>query len=140
MDIDWEYPCSQPRTDHVKISDQKFDTVTDQGGDCGNGEYAHGVCTGSCIDGKNLIQFYTEARAKFGSSFILSIAASASLFTVKEAYNVPELDKLLDRWNLMSYDFFVADIASASKTAPNENLNDPEASSGLFQWGVNYAV
>jgi len=62
------------------------------------------------------------------------------MFTVKESYNVPELDKVLSRWNLMTYDYFVADIASASKTAPNENLKDPESSSGLFQWGVEYSI
>jgi len=40
----------------------------------------------------------------------------------------------------MTYDYFVSDIASASKTAPNQNFQDPSNSTGLFQWGLDYTV
>jgi len=32
---------------------------------------------------------------------------------------VGEIDKVINHWDLMSYDFFVSDIASQDKTAPN---------------------
>jgi len=34
VDIDWEYPCSEPRTDPVKISCWTFDETKDNGGNC----------------------------------------------------------------------------------------------------------
>ena len=34
VDIDWEYPCSAPRTNSVKITDSKFRYVKDAGGNC----------------------------------------------------------------------------------------------------------
>lgn len=86
-----------------------------------------------------MVKFFAEARAKFPSK-ILSIAASASLFTVHESYEIAELEKSLTYWNLMTYDYFVSDIASASKTAPNQNLHNPSSTSGLFEWSIDYTV
>lgn len=49
----------------------------------------------------------------------ISIASSASQYTVKESYNVPKMDAALTHWNLMTYDYFVSDIEGATITAPN---------------------
>ena len=46
FDIDWEYPCSEPRTDYVKITCWNFKSVTDNGGECPSNTFEHGVCTG----------------------------------------------------------------------------------------------
>merc|ERR1719203_73484 len=34
IDIDWEFPCSPPRDDPVKITCQNFRHVSDAGGNC----------------------------------------------------------------------------------------------------------
>jgi len=52
---------------------------------------------------------------------------------------IPELDKHLDHWDLMSYDYFVSDISSASKTAPNQNLNTV-SSLGVDNWSVSDSI
>jgi len=49
----------------------------------------------------------------------ISIASSASQYTVAESYDVPKMDAALTHWNLMTYDYFVSDIKSATFTAPN---------------------
>jgi len=40
---------------------------------------------------------------------------------------VREIDKHLHHWNLMTYDYYVADLKSADFTAPNQPLNTVEA-------------
>jgi len=41
------------------------------------------------------------------------------MFIAEAGYNIPEIEKYISTWNLMTYDYFVSDIASASKTGPN---------------------
>ena len=53
----------------------------------------------------------------------LSIAATASPYSVKVAYDVPTMDAALDTWNLMDYDYFVSDVDSANVTMPNSLLH-----------------
>jgi len=48
----------------------------------------------------------------------ISLAASANTLAI-EKYDVATIDAAIDHWNLMNYDFFVSDIASANVTAPN---------------------
>lgn len=63
----------------------------------------------------------------------ISIAASANQFDVA-TLDVKTLSDNLDCFNVMTYDYFVSDIASANVTAPNQNLANPPAP--LFAWGV----
>lgn len=39
VNFDWEYPCSEKRTDHVKITCSDIKSVTDNGGACPSGEF-----------------------------------------------------------------------------------------------------
>lgn len=49
------------------------------------------------------------------------------------------MDKVLDHWNLMNYDFFVSDIVGQSTTAPNQNLYTVE-SLGVKNWSASDAI
>jgi chitinase len=53
----------------------------------------------------------------------LSVAASASPYSIKVAYDVPTMDAAIDYWNLMDYDYFVSDLVDANVTAPNSLLH-----------------
>ena len=55
IDLDWEYPGSDARTDPVKMTCESFKTTTDKGGDAAN-------------DGANLLALVKEMRAAFGST------------------------------------------------------------------------
>jgi len=121
LDFDWEYPCSSKRTNPVKITCWKFYEVEDNGGDCPAGTFEHGVCTGDCGDAARFTNLLSAVRKAY-PDWHISIAASASRFAVAKGYDVKGLDAVIDQWNLMTYDYFVSDIASANITAPNQPL------------------
>lgn len=52
---------------------------------------------------------------------------------------IAKIDKVLDYWNLMSYDYFVSDIDSADKTAPNQNLHTVSAL-GVPKWSASDSI
>jgi GH18 family chitinase len=99
--------------------------VTDLGGHCPGGEYAHGTCTAECDDKQNLVLFLKKVK-ELSPEIQISIAAAASPYIMEKAFDVPELDKVLHHWNLMSYDYYVADLKGASFTAPNQPMNAPK--------------
>lgn len=59
---------------------------------------------------------------------------------MKEAFDVAELDKVLHHWNLMTYDYYVADIKSANFTAPNQNLHTIPGDEFADKWSVEETV
>lgn len=136
VDLDWEYPCSTPRTDDIKMSCWSFRHVTDLGGNCPSKEYAHGVCSGACNDKENLAAFVKEFKTAHPELY-LSLAATAGTVAMEKGYDVPTLDKYLDHWNVMSYDYYVSDIPSQNITAPNQNLNDVAQEKG---WSVSSSI
>jgi len=73
VNFDWEYPCSQPRKDTVKITCTDMKTVTDNGGACSSGKFEHGFCTESCEDGTNLVAFLKELKSE-APNLIVSMA------------------------------------------------------------------
>lgn len=108
----------------VKITCGLFRNVEDDGGNCPSGQYKGGICSGECADKENFGKFLTLLRQKAGADFHISIATSANPLAASVSYDVPTLDKAIDFWNMMTYDYFVSDIASASITAPNQLLNN----------------
>merc|ERR1712018_845175 len=65
IDIDWEYPCSEARTDSVKITCEMFRTVEDKGGKCPE-------------DTNNLPIFLKELKAALGDKLV-TVASQASI-------------------------------------------------------------
>eukprot|EP01083_Nonionella_stella_P235989 829252_1 len=116
LDIDWEYPGSAPRTDEVRISCTEFRAETDKGGDPVN-------------DRANLLKLVQEARQAFGTKYLLTVATQADVGKANAGFNIAEMSKVIDAWNLMSYDYTVsADTdPSFALTAPNEPLFPPNA-------------
>eukprot|EP01084_Bolivina_argentea_P228814 386362_1 len=125
IDIDWEYPNSPARTDQVKISCEKFDVTKDAGG--------------NPSDGANFVTLVKEMRAAFGSDKIITVASQADIPKANDEH-VKALTDSIDMLNLMSYDYTVSDITSSSKTAPNEPLNPPAASSGIWNDSVSTTI
>ena len=116
LDIDWEYPGSAAREDEVRISCQQFRSETDKGGDPAN-------------DRANLLSLVQELRTAFGTKYLLTVATQADVAKANTGFNIAEMTKVIDAWNLMSYDYTVsADTdPSFAVTAPNEPLWDPHA-------------
>jgi len=127
IDIDWEYPCSEPRDDPVKITCELFRTVHDDGGNCPD-------------DTNNLPTFLEELKAGIGSDKLVTIASQASIKHADEM-NLLESTKHIDYWNVMTYDYTVSDIKGDAGSHFNANcpLYTPTGS-GVTQMSVNYSI
>jgi len=127
IDIDWEYPCSEPRDDPVKITCELFRTVHDDGGKCPD-------------DTNNLPTFLKELKAGIGSDKLVTIASQASIVHADQM-NLVESSKHIDYWNVMSYDYSVSDIAGdgGSHFNPNCPLYNPTGPD-TAQMSVNYTI
>ncbi|CAG2113649.1 unnamed protein product [Medioppia subpectinata] len=60
---------------------------------------------GAVTDKDNYTKLLQELRAALGTKYLLTAALSPGKATIDAAYNVPELNKLLDWGNLMTYDY-----------------------------------
>ena len=123
VDIDWEYPCSGPRDDYVKITCTKIQSSHDDGGKCPD-------------DTTNLLQFVKELRDALVDKTI-SMASPASSDNW-ENIKLKEMSDYLDYWHVMTYDYTVSDISDSKLTAPNSPLYLPPKDSGVVQWSLNY--
>jgi chitinase len=122
IDIDWEYPVSEPRVNPVKITCQQFRTVNDHGG--------------SSADTQNIVDFFKELRAGLPGASI-SLASQANLQKAKDQ-SVALLHPYLDYFHLMVYDFTVSDVPGGTMFSPNAPLfNPPEPS---LQMSIDYTV
>jgi len=126
VDIDWEFPCSPPRTDPVKITCSKFQTVQDKGGSCPE-------------DSVNLLALVKDMRAGLGESAIISIASQASQKHADQM-NLAAVSELIDAWHVMSYDYAVSDLPDGSITSPNAPLYNPPAKGGAIQMSINQTI
>jgi chitinase len=112
IELDWESPCSSPREDDVEISCTDFDKVVDAGGSCPK-------------DTSNIVLLYKELRTALGPSVTLSIASQASK-KLEEKEGIAALFPILDRLNIMTYDYAVSDITSLpGGMSPNAPLFTP---------------
>ena len=124
VDIDWEYPCSGPRDDYVKITCQEIRRSHDDGGKCPD-------------DTTNLFQFIKELRDALGNETMISMASPASK-DKWEKVKLKEMSDYLDYWHMMTYDYTVSDISNSKLTAPNSPLHLPPKASGAVQWSLDY--
>eukprot|EP00055_Hartaetosiga_balthica_P018632 m.134970 g.134970 ORF g.134970 m.134970 type:complete len:594 (+) comp9794_c0_seq1:729-2510(+) len=142
IDIDWEFWCSGPRADEIKISNTSFHEIYDVGGKCPD-------------DAKNLLQLVTDMRTAFGSDKMITLATQADLKKMADV-DVSAVSAQIDYWHLMAYDYSVSDLPEmcgespcfANFTAPNQPLyavkagqipnHVPEFPSS--HWSVNYTV
>jgi len=114
IDLDWEYPCSPPRSNPVEISCSDFRVVQDAGGHCPN-------------DGQNLAQLAKELKSALGNKR-LTIASQAAKAN-EDNMNLRGVTPYIDAWHVMSYDYAVSDLpdASAATASPNCPLYMPAA-------------
>jgi len=128
VDLDWEYPCSAPRTNPVQISCDFFYSVEDAGSNCP-------------ADKDNLLVLTQELRAALGPNAIITVASQAGMDNARDGFHLAEMSNLIDHYNIMSYDYSVSDIedSSANVTAPNMPLFSPSVA-GVPAWGVDYTV
>ncbi len=124
VDLDWEYPCSQPRTDYVKYSCTNIKPSTDNGGKCPD-------------DTANLLQLVKELRQSLGSSKLICLASPAAKDKWQDV-QLKEMSSYVDYWHIMTYDYTVSDIKDSKTTAPNSPLYDPPSTSRAVQWSLNY--
>ena len=127
IDIDWEFPCSAPRTGSVKITCQQFRTVADGGGKCPD-------------DTTNFVQFLKELRAGLGADVKITVASQAAEKNARNQGISKESSSYVDAWNIMSYDYSVSDIsgAGAQVMSPNAPLYNPSAPA--LQMSINQTV
>jgi chitinase len=126
VDIDWEYPCSEKRTDSVKITCELFRTVEDAGGKCPQ-------------DTDNFPIFLAEMRQALGSKLI-TVASQASIVHADQM-NLVKSTPSVDYWNVMSYDYTVSDVTGEG--GKNFNANCPlytPTGSGVTAMSVNYTI
>lgn len=126
IDIDWEYPCSEARTDSVKITCELFRTVEDAGGVCPD-------------DTKNLPTFLKELKAGIGGKLV-TIASQAGIKHADEM-DLKGSTPYVDWWNVMSYDYSVSDIAGEGGAYVNPNcpLYNPTGDH-VTQMSINYTI
>ena len=124
VDLDWEYPCSSPRTDYVKYSCTNIKPSSDNGGKCPN-------------DTNNLLQLVKELRQTLGKGKVITLASPASSQKWGNL-QLKEMSTYVDYWHVMTYDYTVSDIKNSKTTAPNSPLYDPPTSSGAVQWSLDY--
>ena len=123
IDIDWEYPCSPLRHDYIKYSCTNIKDSVDQGGKCPQ-------------DKANFVSLVQEMRASFGSQYMITIAGPSAEHNWAH-YDLTSMDKYIDYWHVMTYDYTVSDIQKSPVTAPNSPLYTPPESS-IAQWSTNY--
>ncbi len=102
VDIDYEYPCL--------INDSNCEGITPI-------ENEKGL----------FVEFIAEFRRQLGSSALISLATSAHDIKI-DALNLPALNKLVDIFNIMTYDFTAGsqgDEFTGHHTQPYVNQNDP---------------
>lgn len=138
IDIDWEYPCSAPRTNPIKMDCETFNMVRDDGSmTCKGSDF----CSG-CADRDNLLSLVKEMRASWGTSKIITVAGQAGMPKASGGFHLAEMAQHIDYFNIMSYDYSVSDIPTASHTAPNMglyNTSDSIPAPG-DRWGIDYTV
>jgi len=125
IDIDWEFPCSEARTDPVKITCDQFRTTEDAGGSCP-------------ADTQNLVLFLKELRAALGSDAHISVASQAGEKNWKNM-GLQEASQYVTHWNIMNYDYVVSDVPGGATMSPNAPLYTPSAS-GTAQMSIDYTV
>lgn len=128
VDIDWEYPCSPPRSNPVKITCQQFRDVEDAGGNCP-------------ADKNNLPLLLQEMRAAFGSKYQITIASQAAEKNWQNM-NLAKSAPYVDAWHVMTYDYSVSDIEGSNVTALNAPLYAPgsEIQGDAAKWSIDYTV
>jgi len=125
IDLDWEFPCSEARTDPVKITCDKFRTVEDAGGNCP-------------ADTMNLVQFLKELREGLGDDMYISIASQAAQVHWEQS-DIAGSAQYLDHFHVMNYDYVVPDTADGATMSPNMPLYTPSAA-GTNQMSIDYTV
>jgi len=124
IDIDWEFPCSPPRDNPVKITDQQFRHVQDDGGQCPR-------------DTVGLTALLKEMREAMPDKYI-SVASQASETNWINMGIGPDQAQHIDHYHIMNYDYTVSDIADKQPMSPNQPLyNPPEPAT---QWSINYTM
>lgn len=126
VDIDWEAPCSAPRTNAVEIDCSTFRDVSDAGGSCPQ-------------DTQNIVQLMQDLRAAIGPNKTLSVATQAGS-VLESDMAVNELVKYADLLHVMTYDYSVSDITNAGGMAPNAPLYAPNATGGIQTWSINSTI
>ena len=102
VDVDYEYPCL--------TDDSNCEGITPVDNEKGL-----------------FVEFIAEFRRQLGSSALISLATSANWKKI-DALNLPELNKLVDIYNIMTYDFTAGsqgDTFTGHHTQLNVNYDDP---------------
>jgi len=110
VEIDWEYPCSDPRTNNVKISCWLFRPVTDNGGSCP-------------LDTQNIVLLASELKTALGSKQLSIASQAARKNEIK--MNIRGLTPFVDVWHVMTYDYSVSALPYPSVTSPNSPIYMP---------------
>lgn len=124
VDIDWEYPCSAPRSNSVEISCTKFRDIEDKGGNCPG-------------DSASLLALAKDMRAGLGDSAYISIASQAAK-QHWEQMNLAAVTPYIDHWHVMTYDYTVSDIMGGATMSPNAPLYNPPAPA--TQMSISYSI
>ena len=126
IDIDWEYPCSAPRTNSIKITDTKWKTVHDAGGNCPQ-------------DTANLPLLLKDLRAGLGPDATITVATQAAMRNAR-LMNLPAAEDAVDAFHVMTYDYWVSDTATANLTAPNGNLYNDVTNAANVNMSVSQTI
>jgi len=125
IDLDWEYPCSPPRSDPVEISCYDFRTVTDAGGKCPD-------------DTTNIVTLLKAIKTAFGSKYLLTFASQAAKSN-EDHMSLKDASQYVDMWHVMTYDYTVSDLPdkSGATMSPNAPLYNPV---GGLQMSINNTI
>jgi len=124
VDLDWEFPCSPPRSNSVKITNTKFRTVQDDGGQCPQ-------------DTVGLTALLKEMREAMPDMYISVASQAAEGNWINQGIGA-EQAQYLDHYHVMNYDYTVSDIPDKQPMSPNQSLYNPPLPA--VQWSINYTM
>ena len=128
--INWQYPCSKPRTINVEQWDG-FDsscesywveTLADAGSRCPE-------------DADNFLFLVQQLRASLGNRSLITLLGP-SMKKVWKKLDLGGISRNIDYWHVATYDFNTPALNDSSFTAPNSPLHRPKDLSHSLSWNI----
>jgi GH18 family chitinase len=98
IEIDWDYPCSPPKSIWVQLDEVDFREISDLGGNCPDGDSG---------DVANIVELLKELRTAIGEDAIVLLAAPRVPDSKFESV-IPKVSSFVDNFMVKAYGYAVS--------------------------------